>query len=83
MSPACRPSCARRSCGKQQLAWPRLSEPRQVISAVIEQRGWRVAEPERIPHDLWAAGELPELSVAEVLTVLLIGFDLTFELQAG
>ena len=38
-------------------------------------------EAERIPHDLWPAGNLPELSLAEQLTVLLIGFDLTFELR--
>ncbi len=70
-----RPSLMR----KQRLTWPRLSDPRQLVSTAIEQCGWRIADPERIPHDLWAAGELPELSVAEALTVLLIGFDLTFE----
>jgi hypothetical protein len=72
-----RPSLTR----KQRLNWPRLSQPRQLVASAIEQCGWRIAEPERIPHDLWAAGELPELSVAEELTVLLIGFDLTFELR--
>ena len=72
-----RPSLMR----KQQLTWPRLSQPRQLAASAIEQCGWRIAEPERITHDLWAAGELPELSVAEELTVLLIGFDLTFELR--
>lgn len=68
---------------RKQLSWPRLSEPRQIAAGVVDQSGWRIANPEQIPHDLWAANELPELSVAEQLTVLLIGFDLTFELRAA
>jgi hypothetical protein len=67
--------------GKQRLSWPRLSEPRQLVTSAVQRSGWRVGEAERIPHDLWAAGELPELSLAEQLTLLLIGFDLTFELR--
>jgi hypothetical protein len=61
--------------------WDRLSEPRMLISELVGRRGWRVANPEAIPHDLWAAGELPEMSLAEQLSVLLIGFDLTFKLE--
>ncbi|HEX3601209.1 MAG TPA: hypothetical protein VHU84_13750 [Lacipirellulaceae bacterium] len=68
---------------RKQLSWPRLSEPRQIVSDVVGQSGWRITNPDQIPHDLWAANELPELSVAEQLTALLIGFDLTFELRAA
>jgi hypothetical protein len=68
--------------GRSDLTWPRLSEPRQLVESIAEQNGWRVANPKSIPHDLWAAGQLPELTVVEQLTVLLIGFDLTFELDA-
>ena len=32
---------------------------------------------------LWAAGELPELAAAEQLSLLLIGFDLTFQFDAN
>jgi hypothetical protein len=66
---------------KQSTAWPTLSEPRRVVLSTVERRGWRLTNAEAIPHDLWAAGELPELTLAEQLTVLLIGFDLTFELR--
>ena len=52
-----------------------------MITSVVERRGWRVANAEAIAHDLWSAGELPELTFAEQLTVLLIGFDLSFELR--
>lgn len=68
---------------KQSRSWPRLSEPRRLVSSVVEQRGWRLANADKIPHDLWAAGELPELTLVDSLTVLLIGFDLTFELRAN
>jgi hypothetical protein len=62
-------------------SWPRLSEPRGLIQAAIEHRGWRLANADAIPHDLWSAGELPDLDLAEQLTMLLIGFDLTFEFR--
>ena len=58
-----------------------LRSLRGLVTSLIEQPGCRVAEAQRIPHDLWAAGSLPELAFAERLTVLLIGFDLTFEMQ--
>src|SRR2546426_35264 len=66
---------------KQSTTWARLSEPRGIIASLIEKRGWRVANAEKIPHDLWAAGVLPEMTLAEQLTVLLIGFDLTFKAE--
>jgi hypothetical protein len=61
--------------------WPRLTEPRALIASVVAQRGWQLAGGERIPHDLWPAGSLPPLTLAEQLTVLLAGFDLTYNLQ--
>ena len=66
---------------KQPTNWPRLSEPRGVISSIVEHRGWRLTNADAIPHDLWSAGELPGLTFAEQLTVLLLGFDLTFDLR--
>jgi hypothetical protein len=67
---------------KQRLDWPRLAEPRGLVMSLVEQRGWRLAQAERIPHDLWPAGSLPEMTAVEQLTVLLIGFDLTFAVRA-
>jgi hypothetical protein len=64
-----------------QLAWPQLTEPRGLISSVAQLRGWQLAQAGRIPHDLWAANKLPALPASDQLTVLLIGFDLTFALN--
>ena len=67
--------------GRHSLSWARLSEPRHIANTAAEQSGWRIVDAEIIPHDLWTANELPELNLADELTVLLIGFDLTFEFE--
>ncbi len=67
---------------KQSLTWPRLAEPRQLVTKLVEDRGLRLVGAEQIPHDLWPAGSLSGLSFAEQLTVLLIGFDLTFVIDS-
>jgi len=73
------PAAIQASLGRQQrLTWPRFTEPRGLVRALAQDRGWRVAQADRIPHDLWAAGSLPSMTLIEQLTVLLAGFDLTF-----
>ena len=67
---------------RQKLDWPRLTEPRQLVTKLVENRGLKMVGGEQIPHDLWPAGSLSELSLAEQLTVLLVGFDLTFVIDA-
>ncbi len=61
--------------------WNDLDEPRQILVAAADRFGLTVANPERIPHDLWPGNTVPEASVAEALSLLLIQFDLTFEWQ--
>lgn len=68
---------------KQSIQWPRLTEPRELIQKLVERTGWRVVDDERIPHDLWPAGELKSMTLADQLTLLLIGFNLTFEMDAA
>jgi hypothetical protein len=63
---------------KRPLEWPRLTEPRALVSDSVSSRGWRLAGSELIPHDLWPAGRLPAAPLAEQLTVLLAGFDLSY-----
>jgi hypothetical protein len=76
------PAELRRSINsKQPTSWPRLAEPRELITSIVDKRGWRLANAEKIPHDLWTAGSLPEASLVEQLTVLLVGFDLTFAVR--
>lgn len=67
---------------KPALDWTRLTEPRQLVTKLVEDRGLKLVGAEQIPHDLWPAGSLPELSLGEQLAVLLVGFDLTFLVDA-
>jgi hypothetical protein len=75
-----RPTAAGAGSRRQRIAWPRLTEPRGLVIQWAKEQGWRVSRSERIPHDLWPAGQLPKLAVADQLTLLLVGFDLTFRL---
>jgi hypothetical protein len=65
------------------LSWPRRTEPRALVVGLLQERGLNVRGEERIPYDLWAADNLPRLALGDQLTVLLLGFDLTFRPIAG
>jgi hypothetical protein len=52
-----------------------------LVTQLAEKAGLRIHGAERIGHDLWASGNLSELTFAEQLTLLLIGFDLTFRVN--
>jgi hypothetical protein len=43
--------------------------------------GLTVVNPELVPHDLWAEASWPALGFADRLTLLLAGFELTYELD--
>ena len=64
--------------GRKELRWGDLTTPREVLDRVCEGFRLRVANPEIIPHDLWEGAVLPHMSATEMLTVVLIQFDLTF-----
>ncbi len=61
------------------VASPRLAEPREVIRLLAGRAGLSVVNGEAIPHDVWPARSLPPLPIADQLTLLLAGFDLTWE----
>jgi hypothetical protein len=76
------PAGERRAISERRpIAWERLAEPRRLIELAAQERGWRIANADAVPHDLWSSGRLPALSLSDGLTILLIGFDLTFELR--
>ena len=63
---------------RQTIKWPDLSTPREILDALSEQRHLNIPDKSAIPHDLWAAAVLPDVTTAEALTLILIQFDLTF-----
>lgn len=65
------------------VAWPRLSAPRAMLEANLAQARFEVDGLERIPHDLWAERQFPQLSLVDQTVLTLVGFDLTCELTSG
>lgn len=63
-------------------SWPDLSEPRSLLIAAADATGLTIKNSDAIPHDLWAAENLPDLSFCDFATLILNQFDLTFELNS-
>lgn len=63
----------------QPLRWPELTTPREVIQDLADEAGLQVAGLEQIPHDLWPEVDLPPLTFAQSLSLILAGFELTFD----
>lgn len=61
---------------RKPLAWPRLSTPTRVLASACSQRGIRLADPTRAPHDLWPQFRMPAAPFSEQLTLLLVGLEL-------
>lgn len=59
--------------------WDMLSEPRALIAQQARASGLALEGLDKIEHDLWAAGRLPPLPLAHRLSLLLAGFDLTYQ----
>ena len=63
----------------QPLRWPELTTPRDLIQRLAGEAGLQVAGLEQIPHDLWPEVDLPPLTFAQSLSLILAGFELTFD----
>jgi len=72
----------RRMVAESPLKWETLSTPREVIGRLAQSMGARIVEVEKVPHDLWREGRLPAMPRLTQLTVLLAGFNLTFDVLA-
>ena len=77
------PAAARsRLARRRPWQWPDLAEPRQLLQQLGQDGGIQILGSDAVPHDLWPAADLPPLTVPQRLTLLLAGFDLTYELLA-
>ena len=77
-----KPAEMRKLSSESVIAWPKLSEPRQLLLDHAKSVGATIANPERIPHDVWNEGRLPRMSLAEFCTLVLNQFDLSFRVAA-
>jgi len=61
--------------------WNDFATPRELLRRLADEAAIEIREADRIPHDLWAAGDLPPLRWADRMTLLLVQFDLTFSIE--
>ena len=67
---------------RRKLDWEQLTEPRALVTELVKKNGWQIQNADQIPHDLWPAGKLDGLTLAEQLALLLLGFERTYEFRA-
>jgi len=65
----------------QTTQWSRLSQPRIIVEQVAESIRAQVTNLEVIPFDLWDQNRLPALPFAHRFTLLLAGFNLTYQVN--
>lgn len=68
---------------REPLAWPELTEPRELLEQLASAARLALADSQLVPHDLWAAANLPPMSWTDRMTLVLAQFDLTFTIQSG
>jgi hypothetical protein len=76
------PAAGRTLLQPKALAWADLATPRDILAHLAQQNGLTLDGLNRVPHDLWAAADLPPLTLVDRLTLVAAQFDLTFSLSA-
>jgi len=76
------PSASRKLLQARPISWPDFATPKDLLARLAEENGLRLAGLERIPHDLWAAADLPPLPLVDRLCLIAGQFDLTLQLAA-
>lgn len=60
--------------------WPERTTPKELLQAAADDAGVRWESLDGIPHDLWAAAELPPMTAAARIQLIAGQYDLTFEI---
>ena len=61
----------------QSLSYPRLSEPRRLLTELASSVDAKLQNEQSVPHDLWPAAKLPSMTAIDRAVLWLAGFDLT------
>jgi hypothetical protein len=77
------PAVARKFLQLKAIAWPDFATPRELLQQWAKQNSFTLEGLEQVPHDLWAAADLPAMSLVDRLTLTALQFDLTFTIGAG
>jgi hypothetical protein len=76
------PGVAKKFFEQKSMAWNDLTAPRELLQKLGSENGIQIAALDQIPHDLWAAADLPPLELIERLTLIAGQYDLTFQVSA-
>ena len=63
---------------KSSLDWPALTEPVSILKELESKTSVKMPE---LPHDLWAESAWPALNLVERLSLLLVGFEKSIEID--
>ena len=75
------PGAAKKFLQQKPMAWDDLATPRELLEKLASESGIQIAGLDQIPHDLWAAADLPPLELIERVTLIAGQYDLTFEVS--
>lgn len=64
---------------KKSFVWQDLDRPRDLLKQVADKFQIEIDGLDKVPHDLWAASSLPQVTAVEALSLLLVPFGSTFE----
>jgi len=67
----------------KRIRWDDFATPRRLLTQLSEESGVKISGLKRVPHDLWAAADLPPLPLADQLTLIAVQFDLLLEVAPG
>ena len=63
--------------------WKEATAPHALFDTLAKEAGVKIVGVDKLPHDLWAAADLPPLSWTDRLTLVAVQFDRTFEIDAS
>jgi len=61
--------------------WPDLTTPKEALNALVAEAGLELENADLLPHDLMPSGNMPPMTLDRRLRLLLIQFDLDYELN--
>jgi hypothetical protein len=76
------PGTAKKFFEQKSIVWDDLTAPRELVQILGSENGIQIAGQDQIPHDLWAAADLPPLDLIERITLIAGQYDLTFQVSA-
>lgn len=77
------PAQARAAWNKsKELKWDEATTPRELAATLAQEGGATLENAEQIPHDVWPAYDLPAMTLTERLSLVLAGFDLTYQVSS-